>query len=776
MAVKTAELTHSRNMIALGQSVEYIMNDFTTLDGLVNDINATTSSLTDRLTRLSNQYEQTSSTKFLINCFLAFVNKGESTDLLKLWQGTLGDRKICATITRQLQSLSKRIGNVEGSQEKIDKFAEQLERGILDDFSNAYISADLQLMKECADVLSDFNGGGSMIQVFINQHELFISSDDRLFDSTMLEDPKLWESVSEIDGNADSLTEIVCNILGEIEKALEETEIIKKVFTNPSQVLKIFIQRIFAQKIQQQLETLLQYSDNYGTLVYIRTLYLLYTSINSINKRFKEVFVKEEIDFNGELSELIEQNFYDILTPFLDNGKYIELEKKNLYETINLLLYRFVELHGKKKDTGILSRFARLDGYRNFDKEKDQVNRDSKDRDSYKDVDSSTKEGGRLGQFIRKVRLERKNSQGDKRNSDRRSNTDYEEFTEMDSQVDFTIIQQILKVISESIQRIIELAPSNDMSQNMLSVLSILFESTCDSYIIIVLDECITATSQDSKGELNLNFLTYLLNTGGAINLISAFVKTVVFSLVTDTARTQASVMLNDQIIKLENRTNDILRATIDLVSNKVAFILSKQHRKDFFSRNDTVPAGETAVAQEIKVVMQLVYEKARYSLDGANLEEFLTAIGLEIRELIMAHLKKWTVNATGAVILSRDLQLYQEMIDEWSITRLSEAFSILHGIGNLFTAEYVYYNNGTQLLQISRYLTRPQVLPSLLQGNLSQLKPYVIREYLSKRVDYYSSAINRMVCENYYSKIFYIKLLTRCQWSHRYLPNKQSY
>jgi exocyst complex component 5 len=741
-AVKSAELTHSRNMVTLGQSVEHIMNDFTILDGLVNDINAATSSLTDRLTRLSNQYEQTSSTKFLINCFFAFVNKGESTDLLKLWQGAASERKMCATITSQLQSLSRRIGDVKGSQDKIDKFAEQLEQGLLEDFSNAYVSADLQLMRECADVLADFNGGGSMIQVFINQHELFMSGDDRILDLAKLEDPKLWEPVADIDGNVENLTEIVEDILGEIEKALAETEVIKKVFSNPSQVLKIFIQRIFAQKIQQQLEMLLQYSDNNGTLVYLRTIYLLYTSINAVNKRLKEFFVKEEVDFNGELSELIEQNFYDILMPFIDNGKYFDLERKNLYEIINALLYRFIELHGKKKDTGILSRFARLDGYKSSDKEKDSINRDSKDRDSYKDSESNTKEGGRFGQFMRKVRLERKNSQGDKRSSERKSNTDYEEFNEKDYQIDFSIIQHILKVISESIQRIIELAPSSDISQNALAVLSILLESTCDSYIAIVLDDCISAASQDVKAEINLNYLTYLLNTSGAITLISTFVKTVIFSMVADSARGQASIMLNDQIIKLENKTNDILRTTADLVSNRVSFILTKQNRKDFFPRDDTaVSASETAVCQEIKVVMHQVFQKARYSLDGVNLEEFLTAIGLAIRELIMNHLKKWTVNAAGAIVLSRDLQLYQEMIDEWSITRLSEAFSILHGIGNLFTAEYV----PDQIISNFR-LTRPQVLPSLLQGNLSQLKPYVIREYLSKRVDYYSSAINRMV------------------------------
>lgn len=690
-AVKTAEVNHSRNMIALGQSVEHIMNDFTVLDGLVNDVNAATSSLSDRLTRLSNQYEQTSSTKFLINCFLSFVNVGESPDLLKLWQGNAAERKMCATITSQLQSLNKRIGDVKGSQDKIDKFAEQLERGLLDEFSNAYVSADLQLMRECADVLSDFNGGGSTIQVFINQHDLFMSGDDRLLSLAKLEDPKLWESIADIDGNADSMSEIVDEILSEIEKTLDETELIKKVFANPIQVLKIFIQRIFAQKVQQQLETLLQYSENYGTLVYIRTLYLLYTGINVVNKRLKEFFLKEEVDFNGELSELIEQNFYDILMPFVENGKYIELEKKNLYEIINSLLYKFIELHGKKKDTGVLGRFTRLDGvYRGTDKEREPPTRDSKDRDSYKDSSEvNNKEGGRLGQFMRKVGLERKNSQSDRRNSERKSNTDYDDFSERDYQVDFSIVQQLLKAFSESIQRMIDLIPSSEISQHALALLHILLESTCESYVGVVLDECIALASQDAKNELNLTYLTYLLNSSGAINLISTFVKTVVFSMVTESVRGQASVMLNDQVIKLENKTNDVLRISAELILSRVSAILAKQNRKDFFPREDTTSTGETVVCQEIKILMHQVFQNAKYSLDGANLEEFLMTIGLSFRELIMNHLKKWTVNAPGAVTLSRDLQMYQEMIDEWSITQLSEAFSILHGIGNLFTAEY---------------------------------------------------------------------------------------
>jgi hypothetical protein len=42
----------------------------------------------------------------------------------------------------------------------------------------------------------------------------------------------------------------------------------------------------------------------------------------------------------------------------------------------------------------------------------------------------------------------------------------------------------------------------------------------------------------------------------------------------------------------------------------------------------------------------------------------------------------------------------------------------------------------------------RPQVLPSLVRNsNLSQLRPYLIQEYLSKRSDFYTNSINRIVC-----------------------------
>lgn len=728
--VQTAEIDHSKNVSKLGRSVESTMSDFGVLDGLIGDISAATSTLGDRLERLSSQHELAVSSEFLINCYLSFMKRSECPELEHLWEGSkLGGRRRCANVVRQLQSLSRRmddLNDVQRPQEHIDKFAEKLEKDLLTDFDNAYRAADLTAMKESADLLTDFNGGGSVVQIFVNQHDFFIVQ-EKLVDTSKMDDNEMWVKLSDPDSTNEEFESTVQDIVDEIRGvAATETEIIRKVFRDPVMVLKVFLQRIFAQRIQQQLEAYLIAAENVSMMAYVRVLHICYTKVGGLVKSLKELFNHEDMDSDGELSSLLDQNFADIFVPYVENGRYWEAEKKNIQDVINRTVSRFMEIHTQKKllrDQSLLGRFASsLDtGV-------------AKDSASEKTNSSGGSEKGRIGQFMRKVRLERSNSNNDKKTASTQSqisNTEVEDYDEQDSEIQIDHVQRILKVAAEGVNRDLELAPSAEVVKNADSLLEILLEWLGKSYIDLALDDAINSTGQESKYEVNLSYLKVIDKTSMAVQLLSTFVKTALFSMVNgnSSVEKQMIVTLNSYVTRTEEKSNTILNGTVDLALTRIAHILAKQKKKQFLPRDEAVYGiGDTEVCQEVCVFLHELYEASCGSFDGANLNTFLIEVGVGFRDSLMDHIKKFTINSGGGIILARDIQAYQHAIDQWSIGELSEAFSILHGIGNLYTAQ-------------------PQVLPSLLkESNLSQLKPYVIRDYLSKRLDYYTSSINKMV------------------------------
>lgn len=121
------------------------------------------------------------------------------------------------------------------------------------------------LLQHCAQTLLDFNGGASCVQVYVNQHDFFINrvqkkmdSDDstlfvllscnvtatrysRTFRWRLLADPNTIPPKTE-----SSLTELFDEIRATVG---QEAQIVQAVFPNPSFVMQVFLQRVFAQSV-----------------------------------------------------------------------------------------------------------------------------------------------------------------------------------------------------------------------------------------------------------------------------------------------------------------------------------------------------------------------------------------------------------------------------------------------------------------------------------------------------------------------------------------------
>lgn len=826
------EYEHAENVYDIGDTVDATVADFNRLEERIADVTSATSGLSEKLKALSSQYDRTSEAAFLVKCYLSFVNSGQCPELVALWEtaaagsgagnsgaggggidGGVGgngggggggdgaptgldftlfaessrDRKLCARVVSQLQALSSKIGSNHSSHEQIDRFAEQLEQDLLNKFDHAYAGFDLKAMRDASDMLCDFNGGASVVQMFVSQHEFFLET-DKFVDSKLVTNSDIWLKMSAPDGDTIEFEDALQQYMDEIiQVTMGQMDVILKVFRDPVIVVRVFVQRMFAQRIQQLLEDIFAFAEKQSNLAYVRALHISYNKIGMLVKRFKELFSgdssSDSLDPNGDIGLLLDQSFGDIFLPYIDNGRYFEAEKRNLHDVISTSLSRFTEGYTQKRlarDQGILGRLtsslektSSSDAVRDSPRARTTTNggnhtngsggstpnlsnnngHDSTNQQQQPHVSGDDANKGRLGQIMRAVRREKSNSdKGDDRDA----------FEEEDLELRYDLLQRILSAFAEAVSRDLELNNPTVSKQNAVDILKLLVDLVGTKYIGVALDDALHSSSEDQKSQtIYLGYLRTVGTATGCIKLLSLFSQTAMFSMVqgSDRIHAQMAAILNSYVKSVESKANSILQNTAELLREKIAQYLNKQKKKDFLPKDDrnsdthtaspnassstmnsasgTATNGKrlsasqesvTPVCKDVCALLDGFYAIAQDSLDGDNLEQFLLAVGLSLRSLLAAHLKKFNISRAGGRILARDLQLYQETIDKWSLRQLSEGFTILHEIGSLFTAD-------------------PQAIPSLVRdSHLSQLKSVQIKDYVSKRVDYYSNSLNNVI------------------------------
>lgn len=730
--VKSAEIAHSRNIVGLNRANDDILEEFSSLELMVSDIAASTSPLTDRLERLASQLGQINSVSYLVRCYLSFCLKNRCPELTKMWgEGNMKSKRQCANTVGQLQKLSKKVSYNEATQLEIDKFAEKIEIDLQEKFSDARQVEDVIAMRDSAELAYDFNGGDRIIQIYVNQHGFFISQDKFLsLDSLGSGDKEHWKRLadpsadySEFESQVQLFAEEITNGVG------AEMDIIKKVFQSPFDALSAFLQRTFAERIQQRLENLLQTAENISTLAFLRVLNICYSKIGVLIKNIKELANKFELDNDGALATLLDQNYTDMFAPYIEDGRYFEAEKKNISEIMEDLIISinsFVTTRKLGKEQGLLGRLM------------DNTSTDDKEHD---EKDSSGK--GRIGQFMKAVRLERTNS-GKNISTHSGSESplttpttpvlDAHEFEKSD--ISAENVQKILKVLADAVGRNVELSSVSDAKKNTEELLKIVLDSILKKYVEVALDGAITVSG--SVQDVSFSGLQTVSQACISTQLVGVFIKSALLPVITGSEPPQKETIevINSTTQVIEGKCNMVLVNTVDTVLVRINQALNKQKKKDFSgdgesgfmssTTSSSSPGVVSQVCREIKAILQNLHEASLNALDGGNAEQFLTAAGISFREALLKHIKKFTYSPAGGRLLSHDLQSYQETIDEWGISELSSSFTLLHGIANLYTAE-------------------PQVLPSLLRGsNLSELKPLTLREFLAKRADY-STIFTRM-------------------------------
>ncbi len=382
-AVRRAEAQHTSNVQTLGRKLEQTVDLFNRLDSSLNGDDYDSGGnqvvkIGERLEELDRQRQRALDAKFLIQCWMEVSERGEMFLLEDIRRQNNGEGKVrCAHIGRQLSKISQRLdpsswthvnGNgkhvngvngVNGAKgdhdqkrrhyntrELIEKFSETLEKELLKSFDDFYRRQNFEGMRECANVLHDFNDGASVIAAFVNQHEFFISRNQLITDG-LAGDAETWDRLADPDAEPPSVEPTLQSLVDEVKIVMQqESIVIKKAFPYSEQVLGKFLQRVFQQSIQQRLEMALEKANGISSLAFLRSLQAARSCLSTLLDDLKAHGLTEHPEpASPQIAIILDQQFDDLFVPYFVGSSYIEREKRSLEELYSSLLFKFNIFH-----------------------------------------------------------------------------------------------------------------------------------------------------------------------------------------------------------------------------------------------------------------------------------------------------------------------------------------------------------------------------------------------------------------------------------------------
>ncbi|TEB30100.1 exocyst complex protein [Coprinellus micaceus] len=694
-SVRVAEREYSKKMAALSREFDTVANSFSGMESRMNVVSSTAVRIGDQLETVHIERQRAQAAYDLIDYYNQF-SKGDTSNLDTLRkEGRAGRRKV-AVILRRLTTVAREVDlpNSDKTRETIDKYCEKFEKEMLNLFDRCYRKGDPKMMHHCAQTLLEFNGGASCVQVYVNQHDFFINN---VRETRAAEDIQLWNALGDPDASPPK-TELVDT----------ETQIVKAVFPNPPVVMQVFLQRVFAQSIQQYMEQLLHRGAEVSDLGYLRILQLVHIQASLLVEDLKAHELPmasartpyEAAEFRrsitgaapvtistpAAISTMLETAMEELFVPYTEGQRYLERESRSLTGLYQSLLAAFGRYHKSQRGKGS-TMFDRM-------------------------AQAATAALTRFGLL--------------NRDSDRATEKQNEEpVREEDGVLSVDVAERIMKWHAEAIGRCVELSPTNDVPKSTFALLKVLSETLGQSYVEMALE---TAQSRldaiDSKSEPALHILSVVKAVDLICHLWQQYINIALLPLASSSVTTRREmVQFNTQTInRIESATNNVLQRMADSIVGWLSLQLTKQKKADFKPRNDDISFARVNTEPCVACceTLEKVRDAAKESLSGKNLEVFLTEIGVAFHSLLLEHLRKFPVSATGGLMLAKyDIKSYQDAITTFGIPALQERFEFIRQLGQIF-------------------LIQPEVLKSFITSNyLGRIEPSLLKPYIALRSDW---------------------------------------
>ncbi|KDQ64331.1 hypothetical protein JAAARDRAFT_223032 [Jaapia argillacea MUCL 33604] len=725
--VRIGEKEYSKKMAELHKGFEAVGNSFAGMETKMNEVGRTAIRIGEQMESVHLERQRAQAAYDLIDYYNQFSRDDTSKlDALKK-EGREGRRQV-AILLRRLSTLAKEVDLpiAEKTKESIDKYCEKFEKDMLYLFDRCYRKGDPKMMHHCAQTLLDFNGGTSCVQVYVNQHDFFIN---RVRETSTNSDPSLWESLPDPDASPPKTETGLIELFAEIRTTVgQEAQIVQAVFPNPPFVMQVFLQRIFAQSIQQYVEQLLNKASGLSDLAYLRMLQLVHVQTSVLLEDLKGYELpfstpRSPLDVSefrrsligapatsgpastssASLSSMLEAVMEELFVPFTEGQRYLERENKSLGELYATHLTPFTKYH---------ERTSKGPGSSMFNRMINQFSSATGTASAGAGTATSTATAA-ASAFMRRMNVERNIEKPVE-----------EPLREEDGQLNIDIAEKMLKWHAEAIGRCVELSAVNDVPKHTFALLKVLAEAIGTAYIEGALETALSRIeAADTKSEPSLQPLGVLRSVDLISHLWQQYVNIALFPLASSsvTTRREMAVFNNQTMSRIEGAANTLMQRVIDGIVAWLSVQLAKQKKNDFKPRNDDLSFARVNTEPCIACceMLEKVRDAAKKNLSGKNQEVFLSEVGNAFHGLLLDHLRKFPVNATGGLMLAKDLKNYQDTIAAFSIPSLHERFEFIRQLGNVF-------------------LVRPDILKSYItEGYLGRIDSMLLRPYLAQRSDW---------------------------------------
>ncbi|KAL7629380.1 Exocyst complex component 5 [Parahypoxylon ruwenzoriense] len=707
--VRRAEIQHDQTLDTLGRKLDQSINQFEALDLTLNNPNGNERGsreaggniavqIGEKLEELDRKRRRALDANFLIQCWLQVSETGELTSLHDIQRQGGSENKVrCAVIAHQLMRISQRLdpaswGQTNGfhrnsvingdtdvekrhnTREILEKFCETLEQDLLKQFNNSYRKQNFDDMRECAKVLYDFNGGASVIAVFVNQHQFFIDRDQLITDEVTT-DGETWEQLADPDSDPPGVEPSLQSLVDEVKIIMqEESFIIKRAFPYYETVLIKFIQRVFQQSIQQRLEMVLEKANTISSLAFLRSLHASRSYIGALVDDLKSHGLTEHPEpCSPQISQTLDQQMEELFVPYMMSNSYIDREKKSLEELFNSLLFKYNMYHSRRKKapTGFMASLAQ---------QTNQLMATAKD--AYLErLESSDLTPTQKAMMLRVAGVQ----ETDK-------NKNEIELSEAEGILSTANAKRMMKWLAESVRRTLELGSQNETPKDVAILLNLLMTNMGQVYVETALEAALEkATSQENtKTEPDLSYLPSIRPAVTIINIMSRFINIVLIRLAESntTVRRSMEAQTKMGIEDIEKKAGSVMKSTVDVIVNWVTKSLAQQKKLDFLPKDElgVVESLQTPTCTSICLFLSRCTKFFSQAIDGTNLEVFSSELALEIQRLLFEHFKKFKVNATGGLMVTKDIAKYVATLKEWPLTKdVEAAVELLTEIGYLF-------------------------------------------------------------------------------------------
>ncbi|OZJ07024.1 hypothetical protein BZG36_00227 [Bifiguratus adelaidae] len=723
--VQLAEAAHVKKVKDLGPGFDDVYKSFDSLESKITEVGNTAIRIGEQLEQTDRQRTRVSEGRDLLEYFLEFnTGQSERLDWLRTNGGSDGELK-AAVIARRLNAIIKDVSVPGKARSSIEKFCETFERDFLRDFDRAYKDYDPKAMAHCAKVLYEFNGGGSCVQIYVNQHEFFISHlkiaemDDvsRFPDDHDLGNPLM--PPPEVD-------RVLIDLYEEITITVRrEAEIIAAVFPDPSAVLQVFLQRIFAQSIQIQIEFLVSRAEKSSSIAYLRTLASTHAETAAFVDSLKRYCEEEAKKFftsasanasSPSLASTLDRCMDDLFVPYIEGDRYLKRETQALTEVFQQCIHSFATAQQSRKPRGgkQSSAFTRA------------LNTMA--------TSTSAPHIAGMGSSIASAGL---GNQGGKRDQNESSGGLYgysnlaqstgnlQGHTGDKELLSTDLALQMVGVHAEAMARCIELVDIQELPQVISALFSLLVEYLGTRYVETALDSAME--DADSRNDVDLGPMKVVKSATDIMFLLQKHFQEAILPLINSQPKVHGDVVFrkNNFISKMEHKANKTVQRTVDSITNQLANYLSRQKKSDFRPKDENAMVGVATTCVEL---LRQVQQVAMESLESKNGEVFLSEIGIAFHSQLLDHFKKFVVSPSGALLVTKDIAKYQDIIQTFRIPSLNDRFEMLRQLGNVF-------------------VVKPEILKSILsEGYLARLDAHIIHPYLQMRSDYKSAKIEHLL------------------------------